>query len=120
MIFRRADLRRSLKVALLAALPSELAALWLLDKTRDLGVLNGIWLNGFVILGILAANGIHYPAFKLLPATAFFDHRVLSQFVLFVTGYVDLVLLFILLSPLILTLYRAVRWCFSTRYFGSQ
>ncbi len=122
MIFKRTGLQRFVKVAILVALPLEVAALWLLDKTRELGVLNGIWLNAFVLLGILVADGIHYPAFKLLPSTALFDHGVMSQVVLFLIGYVDFILMFILLFPFYraiqVVLLNALLWIPMKGYFG--
>jgi hypothetical protein len=114
---QRTDWWRWLKIVLLLGVPLELASLWLFDVTMASGPLNGKWLNVFVLLGVASADLMHYPALKLLPSTAYSDHKVLSQAILFVVGYIDFVLL---LAILIVPFYRIIKWCISTRYFGSQ
>jgi hypothetical protein len=113
MLFTRTDWR-FLKIALLAAIPLEIGDLWLLSDV-PLKAPNNTWLRVFELLGVLAAQVMHYPAEKLLPSTAYYDHRMLTQAVLFVIGYIDFILLFFV----VFLLYRILKWCVSTRYFGS-
>jgi hypothetical protein len=112
MVFRRTD-RRLLRVALVAAIPSEIADLWLLDLPPL--KLNDTWLNLFEFLGVMVAAIMHYPAEILLPSTAYFNNRLLTQAILFLVGYIDLILLLFVT----LLLYRIFKWCILTKSFGS-
>jgi hypothetical protein len=105
------------KVVLLGALPLEIANLWLLDRPLFSGPLKaeGIGLNFFQLLGFMAAAGTHHPAGRLLSSTGISETGLFGQALLFVSGYIEFVLLFFVLF----LLYRMLKWCVSTRYFGS-
>jgi hypothetical protein len=117
MIFG-ASWRNLLKTAIIAAIPLEMATLLMFDALTSTFPLHGTWRMSFLaLLGVLAGEAIHYPALKLLQSAGYhFSQGVLYQMILFAGGYVEFVLLCFFFFPL----YRAVKWCFSMRYFGSE
>lgn len=108
MILTRTDWRL-LRTALVAAIPVEVGGVWWLYRILLFDT-EPATKPGYVQLwGGIATVIVHYPALRLL-ASPISNHWMLTRSVLFVVGYIDLILLFIMA----LLLYRGIKWFIST------
>lgn len=104
-MFRPTDWRL-LRVVAIAAIPAEILSIRLLS-TLPLDFEPSVKPSLLRLWVGLATEVIHLPAFPLLQ-TPLINHKILLRGIFFLTGYIDLLLLF----GLILLLNRAIRKLF--------